>query len=962
MRICGLSTENQRSPLNIGCKRPVFGWRAEGEEEGIRQEAYRIQVWREEGRAVDTVWDSGWVASSRMTSIAYEGEELVSGGRYGWKVEGKFRLGDGSAVTAEGRSRFETGYFDREDWKGSFIGETADHTYHLYRKVFRTSGKVKRAKLYVCGLGHFECWLNGSRVSDHVLEPGWSDYDKTCFYTAYDVTEFMADPAAADFGAGDSRAIDSGADFGVVDSGAGDSRTTGSKEAGPDAGGNNCFLVKLGDGMFNVPGGRYVYYERSYGKCKLLAQLELEYEDGKKQLVVTDASWKMAPSPIRFCCIYGGEDYDARLWKKEALYADYKEDGTWESAVCVEPPKGKLTAMPMEPMKVMETYAPVSIRQIKPGVWLYDFGRNFSGWVRIRVRADASMAGRKIVMKTGEILYEDGTVNQRVTGEGYAWTYILDGNAEQEFAPDFTYTGFRYVEMTGAVPEGESAAAGEIWNDTEGVDGTKAGNGTETGGDTKAGNGTETGSGTKAGNGTETSNGTKAGNHAESGLPVLVSMTGEFLYPDVEQAGDFKCSNPLFEKIHGIVLQAIKSNTKSYFTDCPHREKLGWLEQTHLIGPSIMYNLDVRNLYAKIEGDMADSQRDSGLVSDICPEYVKGFDKWHTGFLDSPEWGSACILAPWYVYKRYGDARLLERYYEVMKRYLDYLGGKTHHEILHHGLGDWLDIGPCAPRSQNTPVPVVATCIYYYDLGVMKQIAELLGKKDDAEEFVRRMERVFEEYNLQFLDDQTARYANGSQAAQAMSLMAGLVPKEFEEKVVEELKNDVVKRGYAITAGDVGHPYLVAALMKYGMSDILNRMTNITDKPGYGYQVVNGATTLTEDWDGPEPGNYHGSQNHLMLGSIEEWFYGALGGMELIRSGLPFGEIRILPQPQEGVDWAEAWVMHPYGKISVSWKRTGEEIEVQCEVPPNVTAYLEAPGKGVLRKVGSGHHSYCFQS
>ena len=135
--------------------------------------------------------------------------------------------------------------------------------------------------------------------------------------------------------------------------------------------------------------------------------------------------------------------------------------------------------------------------------------------------------------------------------------------------------------------------------------------------------------------------------------------------------------------------------------------------------------------------------------------------------------------------------------------------------------------------------------------------------------------------------------------------------------------------------------------MKYGMSDILNRMTNITDKPGYGYQVVNGATTLTEDWDGPEPGNYHGSQNHLMLGSIEEWFYGALGGMELIRSGLPFGEIRILPQPQEGVDWAEAWVMHPYGKISVSWKRTGEEIEVQCEVPPNVTAYLEAPGKGV---------------
>ena len=864
MRICGLRTENQRNPLNIGCKTPVFGWRVEGEEEGIFQEAYRIQVWQGECGCGEPVWDSGRKDSPLMTCIVYEGRELVSDCRYSWSVEGTFHYGDGKYATVVGNSWFETGYFDSTDWKGSFIGEISDHIYHLYRKTFQTEGIIRRAKLYICGLGHFECFMNGSRVSDHVLEPGWSDYDKSCFYTAYDVTDYMAE-------------------------------------------GGNCILIKLGDGMFNVPGGRYVYYERSYGKSKLLAQLVLEYEDGIRQLVVTDSSWKMALSPIRFCCIYGGEDYDARLWKEEYLHADYREEENWEPAVCVEPPKGRLIPMPMEPMKVMETYEPVSVRELHPGVWLYDLGANFSGWVRIRIRASASMSGSKVVMKAGEILNEDGSVDQRVTGMGYAWTYILDERSEQEFAPDFTYTGFRYVEMTGAIPAGESA-------------GTKAA-------DTFA-------------------------------LPVIEKLTGEFLYPDVEQAGDFKCSNELFQGIHRIILQAIKSNTKSYFTDCPHREKLGWLEQTHLIGPSIMYNLDVHNLYAKIEGDMADSQRDSGLVPDICPEYVKGFSKWHYGFLDSPEWGSACILAPWYGYKRYGDARLLAQYYDVMKRYLNYLGGKTHHEILHHGLGDWLDIGPCTPHSQNTPVPVVATCIYYYDLGVMKQIAELLNKKADAEAFRLRMERVKEEYNLQFLDDQTGRYANGSQAAQAMSLMAGLVPEDFEERAVNELKKDVVKRGFAITAGDIGHPYLVEALMKYGMSDVLNRMTNITDTPGYGYQVVNGATTLTEEWDGPEPGHPHGSQNHLMLGSIEEWFYGALSGVELIRSELPFGEIRIAPCPQEGVDWVDTWVMHPYGRIGVKWTRVGEEIEVQCEVPPNVTAYLEAPGKGVVRKVGSGRHKY----
>lgn len=871
MKISLQTTDYQKYPLNIGHERPVFGWNVEGEEREIRQESYRISVWRGECGLGEMVWDSGRTESSRMTGICYGGKALVSDCRYGWRVEISCRHGAGESLTLTEESWFETGYFDREEWKGSFIGETSDHIYHLYRKTFALDGEIRRAKLYICGLGHFECWLNGKRVSDHVLEPGWSDYNKTCFYTAYDVTDLA-------------------------------------EESG------NCLLVKLGDGMFNVPGGRYVYYERSYGKCKLLVQLVLEYSDGRKQLIVTDSSWKMAPGPIKFCCIYGGEDYDARLWKKEYLYADYREEAVWEPAVCVAPPEGKLSAMPMEPMKVMETYRPVSIKETRPGVWLYDFGTNFSGWVRIRVQAEKNMAGSKIVMKTGEIINEDGTLNQRVTGEGYAWNYILDENREQEFAPDFTYTGFRYLEMTGAIPEEERKFLSE--------------------------QNTETGE--------------------ENSLPVITEMVGEFIYPDVEQTGDFKCSNQLFQDIHEIVLQAIKSNTKSYFTDCPHREKLGWLEQTHLIGPSIMYNLDVHNLYVKTEGDMADSQWENGLVPNICPEYVTGFEKWHRGFLDSPEWGSACILSPWYVYRRYGDSGILEKYYDVMKKYINYLGGKTHHEILHHGLGDWLDIGPCTPHSQNTPVPVVATCIYYYDLDIMKHIAELLNKAQDAAEFAERMECVKKEYNLQFLDNQTGRYANGSQAAQAMSLMTGLVPEAFEEKVVDELKKDVVKREYAITAGDVGHPFLVAALMKFGMSDLLNEMTNITEKPGYGYQVVNGATTLTEEWDGPEPGHPHGSQNHLMLGSIEEWFYGSLGGIELIRGELPFDEICIAPRPQAGVDWVEVRVMHPYGKITVSWRRVNGEIEVTCQVPPNLTAHLEAPGEGVLRTVGSGNYTYRF--
>ena len=162
--------------------------------------------------------------------------------------------------------------------------------------------------------------------------------------------------------------------------------------------------------------------------------------------------------------------------------------------------------------------------------------------------------------------------------QDYRWEYILNDQEEQEFAPDFTFTGFRYVEVTGAVPRFDLDEEGE-----------------NTGMDPRS---------------------------PEGGIPVIISMEGEFIYPDIEVTGGFSCSNQLFNDIHKIISQAILSNTKSYFTDCPHREKLPWLEQTHLIGPGIMYNYDVHNLYLKIEQDMADSQRENGLVPDICPEYV----------------------------------------------------------------------------------------------------------------------------------------------------------------------------------------------------------------------------------------------------------------------------------------------------------------------------------------------------
>ncbi len=857
MKITNLRTEYLIEPVGVDSRQPRFGWNAETKAKNWIQEAYRLRVGKSREALVrdETIFDTGRVMSKDMQHIPYCGEELVSDTDYYWTVYVWGNNGEEPKVSET--AFFRTGLLEAADWQGKWIGETKDHCSHIFRRTMQLEKKVIRASLFVCGLGHFECEINGKKVSDHVLEPGWTNYDKTCLYASYDIADYLVT-------------------------------------------GNNAIGFILGDGMFNLPGGRYVYYERSYGKMKLLMQMNITYSDGTKESFITDENFHMAVSPLTFCCIYGGEDYDSRLLPAGYSKADFIEHEGFSPAVITEPPKGKLKAQMQPPVKVMQTYAPVKIMETGPDVYLYDFGVNFSGWVRIHIKSRGDQSGTKITLTPGEILDKNNVPDQKVTGRGYHWEYTMNETNEQEYAPRFTYTGFRYLQVEGALPLQFS-----LNNKSQ---------------------------------------------------PVLDSVQGEFIYPNLGAKGDFHCSEQLFNDIHKIILQAVLSNTKSYLTDCPHREKLPWLEQSYLIGPSMMANFDYQSLYEKIEQDMTDAQRETGLVPDISPEYI--VFGYHKGFVDSPEWGSACIINPWLLYKKYGNTRLFAQYYDVMKKYLDYLSGMTHHHILHHGLGDWLDIGPCKPHSQNTPVPVIATAIYYYDLCIMEKVAGMLGKHEDAKGFAALKTEVFREYNLQFFDDQTFRYATGSQAAQAMSLMAGLVPEEYEEKVLNYLVRDIKGRGYAITAGDIGHPFVTAALMTYGRSDILYEMTKITDRPGYGYQVMHGATTLAEEWDGPDQENPHGSQNHLMLGSIDAWFYNGLAGIGTFWTESEFDEIIIRPYFAQDVSEAYAKIPHPYGEASIHWIKQEEMVLVEVQIPPNARARLICDHDKSMRTFGSGYHEF----
>jgi hypothetical protein len=480
-------------------------------------------------------------------------------------------------------------------------------------------------------------------------------------------------------------------------------------------------------------------------------------------------------------------------------------------------------------------------------------------------------------MVPGELLKADGSVDRDSSGGGEAWwSYTLGGAAGGErWFPRFFYHGSRYLQV-------ERAAA------------------------------------------------------AGGGAPEVVGLESVVVHSDSPPAGEFACSSELFNRIRALVRWAQRSNLAHVITDCPHRERLGWLEQYHLNGPALRYETDLARLYAKSFADMADAQLANGLVPDIAPEYVV-FDE---GFRDSPEWGSAIVLAAWQHYVWTGDDTPLRRNYEAMKRYVAYLAARSRDGIVGHGLGDWYDIGPKPPGlSQLTPIALTATAITFEDNLSLSRIAGRLGREEDARRYAEAAERIKTAFNREFFDAAGSVYAQGSQTAQALPLVLGLVPEEHRARVLDALVRDVRAHGNGTTAGDVGYRYVLRALAEGGRSDVVFEMNDQSDKPGYGYQLARGATSLTEAWNA-DP---RSSQNHFMLGQITEWLYADLAGLAPDPESPGWKRLRIRPQPVPGVTWAKAAYASPRGRVSVAWRRENGTFSLDVELPPNVSAEVWMP-------------------
>ena len=861
-----------------------LGWQMTATANGESQSAYEITI--RENVTDKTVYASGKVKSSQSQLVSAPALKPNRHGYY-WQVRvwnDKDEASDLSgkqeirvvpdkidaewigAITKKDakipEGRFSNAVFKKDSFKTKWADvDTLSTKSIILRKEFSLEGKqIADAVLYVSGMGHYKLSINGTGVGNAEFAPVWSEYDKTVYYNVFDVTQLLAT-------------------------------------------GDNAIGVLLGNGMFNVQRmGRYSKLQTSFGPPQMLFRMEINYADGTQQVIKSGQDWKYDFSPITFNTIYGGESYDARLEQTGYDRAGF-DDTKWRNAVLTEGPKGRLTVQTVQPVRIMERYgikswkpipadslaaaSKATKRDIHPSAFVADMGQNLAGFPEIVV---SGKRGQKVTMLVAEKLTPQGACDQRQTGRQHYYEYTLKGDGQEVWHPHFSYYGFQYIQVEGAVLEGQPNP---------------------------------------------------------DGLPVLKRLNSCFIYNSAEEVSSFECSNPLFTQTHRLIERAERSNMQSVLSDCPHREKLGWLEQDHLCGPSLLYNYDMTRYAPKVIRDITDTQKPNGMVPTTAPQYIS----FGNLFDDSPEWGSTLVILPFMYYDQYGDSTLITRNYEPMRRYVDYLTSRADNGIVSHGLGDWYDYGPWrAGFSKNTPVPLVATAHYIFDLQLLTRAAEMTGHKADVEKYSELLKDVTDSFNRTFYKPDSCYYGTGSQTSNALPLYLGLTGGN-KQKVMQSLIADIEAHGNRLTTGDVGNRYLFQTLAQNGLNELLYTMLNHYETPGYGFQLRHGATTLTEQWD-PRQGS---SWNHFMMGQIDEWLFKTLAGIQNQPGTHGLRHLLITPTLVGDLQYVKASTASLYGKISVNCSRT----QLTVEIPVGSDATIVLPN-GQRKQVSSGRYTFNY--
>jgi alpha-L-rhamnosidase len=820
------------NPLGIENDIPKLSWILNSPERNQKQTAYQIivsgsleKLKNDEG----DIWNSHKVRSEQSIQIAYEGKKPESGKRYYWKVRVWDKRNNKSEWSVP--AYWEMGLLEAHQWKAEWIGYESE-TAPLLRKEFEITQSLKEARVYICGLGYYELSINGSKIGDHVLDPGQTDYEQRTFYNVYDVTKDLKQ-------------------------------------------GSNAIGVMLGDGWYNqtvVNHGKYGWNDVVYGTPRLIFQMHLTYSDGSEKLIISDKTWKGSSGPVVSNNLYAGEQYDARM-EQVGWDAPGFDDTNWDYVKQMEGPGGKLVYQNIPPIKKMQTVNPIILTNPKPGVYVFDMGQNFAGWARLKLKADK---GTEIRLRFAEWLDKDGMIDPGSTGY-YATAvvqtdkYVCKGNGVETWEPRFTYHGFQYVEMTGFI-----------------------------------------------------------------GTPDKENLEGVVVHTSLQKAGEFDCSDDMFNRLHKTALWTEISNLHSIPTDCPHREKCGWLGDAFLTSDMTMYNFESASFWSKFIRDIETSRKGDVPVNIAPGRRVGGKD---------PDWGAAFIQLTWNIFLYYGDKSIISEHYEGMTYFMDQLQKQAKDYIIYEGIGSLFSPGRIMP--QETPKEYTSTVLFYFCADVMTRMARNTGKMQDEEKYSSIAQRIKSSFNNKFYNTSVKTY--GGQEKNTLALAFGLVPDSDEEAVAKNLYRDVVENhNFHVSTGIFGSRYIYWVLGNYGYGETVKKVLNSCTFPSYGYLFSCGATTFWENWGELkfEDRNVSGdsrSKNHPFQGGFDAWFFNGIAGINPDPENPGFKHIIFHPQLINSLEYANATYNSIHGLISSKWQHTADEFTWSLSVPVNTTATVYLP-------------------
>jgi alpha-L-rhamnosidase len=653
--------------------------------------------------------------------------------------------------------------------------------------------------------------------------------------------------------------------------------------------GQNTLTATLGDGWWSG----YVGWQETrarYGSLEnsLLLQLEVELADGSRTTIGTDAQWQCATGPILASDFMMGETYDAR-----------REPRRWCRVREVAAPHVPLVAQRSEPVRVVEELNPVSRKEVHPGTFIYDLGQNIAGLVRLRVRG--APAGTRFTLRHGERLNPDGTLYTENLRRAKATdVYVARGDAEEIYEPHFTFHGFQYVELSATTPDASCHPMGDIM----------------------------------------------AG---ES-----VTLTGLALQSATPPAGTFECSHPGVNRLWLNGVWSQRDNFLSVPTDCPQRdERLGWMGDAQVFLRTASYNADVAAFFTKWMIDVEDAQTAEGVFPDTAPRLREGENFVGLGNLGgSAGWADAGVIIPYTLWQVYGDRRIIERHWGAMVKWLDWIerhnpGGLRLNQLANN-YGDWLCIPSDTTFGTHSPMKyLLATAYWADDATKVARMARALGRNTEAQRFDAMFRHVRAAFQREWLRED-GRLEVETQTAYLLALAFDLLPTEVRTRAAERLVADIRKLDWHLSTGFIGISHLNPQLTLAGHEDVAYRLLLQETYPSWLYPVKHGATTIWERWNGwthaegffnPQMNSF----NHYSLGSVGEWLFRHVAGIEVDPEHPGFQQFVLRPHLGAGLAHAGATYRTHHGTIESAWRRSGETFEWTVRIPANSSARVCIP-------------------